>query len=239
MGVAGTMAARGPAGSTPTSPGSTSTCSGSTSTTSTAPSTRRRSASRARRPARPRGRPRHRGGARARGAGADRGHRGAGRLDAPGLGRRRPRDRPGRAASRPPRPTSLSEPTYVEHGVVHYCVTNVPGQFPRTASAALSAAVAPRLLRAGRRRRATGAPGPTRSPRLAGALNVDGGRSCTRRSPTRSPTTRRGRRADDPRGVTTWLDGGDARRGPPLAGDVRADVVVIGAASPACGPRSR
>ncbi|MFA9445014.1 alanine dehydrogenase [Egicoccus sp. AB-alg6-2] len=45
------------------------------------------------------------------------------------------------------RPTSLSEPTYVEHGVVHYCVTNVPGQFPRTASAALSAAVAPRLLR--------------------------------------------------------------------------------------------
>jgi alanine dehydrogenase len=45
------------------------------------------------------------------------------------------------------RPTTLSEPTYVEHGVVHYCVTNVPGQFPRTASAALSAAVAPRLLR--------------------------------------------------------------------------------------------
>jgi alanine dehydrogenase len=45
------------------------------------------------------------------------------------------------------RPTSLSEPVYVEHGVVHYCVTNVPGQFPRTASAALSAAVAPRLLR--------------------------------------------------------------------------------------------
>src|SRR5690606_10615993 len=44
------------------------------------------------------------------------------------------------------RPTSLSEPTYVEHGVLHYCVTNVPGQFPRTASAALSAAVAPRLL---------------------------------------------------------------------------------------------
>jgi alanine dehydrogenase len=43
------------------------------------------------------------------------------------------------------RPTSLAAPTYVRHGVVHYCVTNVPGQFPRTASAALSAAVAPRL----------------------------------------------------------------------------------------------
>lgn len=45
------------------------------------------------------------------------------------------------------RPTTLSDPTYVTHGVVHYCVTNVPGQFPRTASAALSAAVAPRLVR--------------------------------------------------------------------------------------------
>ncbi len=45
------------------------------------------------------------------------------------------------------RPTSLSEPVYVEHDVVHYCVTNVPGQYPRTASRALSAAVAPRLLK--------------------------------------------------------------------------------------------
>ena len=44
------------------------------------------------------------------------------------------------------RPTTLSDPTYLVAGVVHYCVTNVPGQFPRTASAALSAAVAPRLL---------------------------------------------------------------------------------------------
>ena len=44
------------------------------------------------------------------------------------------------------RPTTLSDPTYLVDGVVHYCVTNVPGQFPRTASAALSAAVAPRLL---------------------------------------------------------------------------------------------
>lgn len=44
------------------------------------------------------------------------------------------------------RPTTLSEPTYTAHDVVHYCVTNVPGQYPRTASAALSAAVSPRLL---------------------------------------------------------------------------------------------
>jgi alanine dehydrogenase len=44
------------------------------------------------------------------------------------------------------RPTTLSDPTYLVDGVLHYCVTNVPGQFPRTASAALSAAVTPRLL---------------------------------------------------------------------------------------------
>ncbi len=65
------------------------------------------------------------------------------------------------------RPTSLSDPTYVEHDVLHYCVTNVPGQFPRTASAALSAAVAPRLLRL--------LDDPDH-PRLEGALNVAGGR---------------------------------------------------------------
>jgi alanine dehydrogenase len=61
------------------------------------------------------------------------------------------------------RPTTLSDPTYVEHGVVHYCVTNVPGQFPRTASAALSAAVAPWLLRL---------VADPEDATLAGALNV-------------------------------------------------------------------
>jgi alanine dehydrogenase len=44
------------------------------------------------------------------------------------------------------RPTSLSEPTFEVDGVVHYCVTNVPGQYPRTATRALAAAVAPRLM---------------------------------------------------------------------------------------------
>lgn len=44
------------------------------------------------------------------------------------------------------RPTSLSEPTFLESGVIHYCVTNVPGQYPRTSSRALSAAVTPRLI---------------------------------------------------------------------------------------------
>ncbi len=35
------------------------------------------------------------------------------------------------------RPTTHSDPTYVEEGVVHYCVGNMPGAFPRTATAAL------------------------------------------------------------------------------------------------------
>jgi alanine dehydrogenase len=61
------------------------------------------------------------------------------------------------------RPTSLSEPTYTHEGVVHYCVTNVPGQYPRTASRALSAAVAPRACRL--------ALDPAH-PSLEGSLNV-------------------------------------------------------------------
>lgn len=76
------------------------------------------------------------------------------------------------------RPTTLSRPTYTVHDVLHYCVTNVPGQFPRTASAALSAAVAPRLaLLAGHV--ASGAAQDHRTaftlPRLAEAANVVAG----------------------------------------------------------------
>lgn len=44
------------------------------------------------------------------------------------------------------RPTTLADPVYEELGVIHYCVTNVPGQYPRTASRALSAALAPRVV---------------------------------------------------------------------------------------------
>jgi len=41
------------------------------------------------------------------------------------------------------RPTSHSRPTYVEEGVVHYCVPNLPAACARTASLALSHAVLP------------------------------------------------------------------------------------------------
>jgi alanine dehydrogenase len=44
------------------------------------------------------------------------------------------------------RPTSHAEPTYREEGVVHYCVTNIPGAVPKTATAALGNATLPFLL---------------------------------------------------------------------------------------------
>jgi alanine dehydrogenase len=36
------------------------------------------------------------------------------------------------------RPTTHAEPTYVEEGVIHYCVTNMPGAVPRTSTFALT-----------------------------------------------------------------------------------------------------
>ncbi|MGF1547637.1 MAG: alanine dehydrogenase [Thiotrichales bacterium] len=45
------------------------------------------------------------------------------------------------------RATSYEAPTYIEAGVVHFCVTNMPGAVPRTASQALSAAIMPHLKR--------------------------------------------------------------------------------------------
>jgi alanine dehydrogenase len=43
------------------------------------------------------------------------------------------------------RPTTHAEPTYVRHGVTHYCVTNMPGAVPRTSTFALNAATLPYL----------------------------------------------------------------------------------------------
>ncbi len=41
------------------------------------------------------------------------------------------------------RPTTHTDPIYVEYGVVHYCVTNMPGAVPRTSTFALSNATLP------------------------------------------------------------------------------------------------
>ncbi|MEP0823280.1 MAG: alanine dehydrogenase [Ignavibacterium sp.] len=44
------------------------------------------------------------------------------------------------------RPTSLDEPTFTRHGVVHYCVPNMTAAVPRTASVGLTNAILPYLL---------------------------------------------------------------------------------------------
>jgi len=44
-------------------------------------------------------------------------------------------------------PTDYRNPTYVDEGVVHFGVTNMPGAVPRTASQALSGAIAPYVAR--------------------------------------------------------------------------------------------
>ena len=44
------------------------------------------------------------------------------------------------------RPTTHSDPTYVEEGVVHYCVTNMPGSVARTSTFALNNVTLPFIL---------------------------------------------------------------------------------------------
>jgi alanine dehydrogenase len=41
------------------------------------------------------------------------------------------------------RPTTHADPTYVEYGVIHYCVTNMPGAVARTSTIALNNATLP------------------------------------------------------------------------------------------------
>lgn len=44
------------------------------------------------------------------------------------------------------KPTTHAEPTFVEGGVVHYCVTNMPGAVPRTSTFALNNATLPFVM---------------------------------------------------------------------------------------------
>ncbi len=50
------------------------------------------------------------------------------------------------------RPTSHDAPTFIESGVVHYCVTNMPGAVPRTSTAALTHATLPYIKALARQR---------------------------------------------------------------------------------------
>ncbi len=71
------------------------------------------------------------------------------------------------------RPTTHSAPTYVEHGVVHYCVTNMPGAVARTSTYALTNATLPFVLAlAGKGWRQA----MLADPHLAEGLNIDAGR---------------------------------------------------------------
>jgi len=45
------------------------------------------------------------------------------------------------------RPTSHTEPTYVEEGVIHYCVPNMPGAVARTSTLALTQATLPYVVK--------------------------------------------------------------------------------------------
>jgi alanine dehydrogenase len=71
------------------------------------------------------------------------------------------------------RPTTHSNPTYEVDGVIHYCVTNMPGAVPVTSTYALTNATLPYVLElAGYGVRAAAA----RDPGLRLGINVAGGR---------------------------------------------------------------
>ncbi|MFO1071032.1 MAG: alanine dehydrogenase [Geminicoccaceae bacterium] len=71
------------------------------------------------------------------------------------------------------RPTTHAEPTYVEHGVIHYCVTNMPGAVARTSTFALNNATLPHALAlAGKGWRQA----MRDDPHLADGLNIAEGR---------------------------------------------------------------
>ncbi len=45
------------------------------------------------------------------------------------------------------KPTSHTNPVFIKHDVIHYCVTNMPGAYPRTSTIALSYATLPYVLK--------------------------------------------------------------------------------------------
>jgi alanine dehydrogenase len=73
------------------------------------------------------------------------------------------------------RPTSHSHPVYTEHGVIHYCVTNMPAAYPRTSTLALTEATLPYVLRLANE----GEAGLKADPAFAKAVNTyDGFVTC-------------------------------------------------------------
>ena len=71
------------------------------------------------------------------------------------------------------RPTTHKQPTYVVEGVVHYCVTNMPGAVGRTSTIALCNATLPYAVKIATRGVEKAA---ADDPGLAEGLNMIGGR---------------------------------------------------------------
>jgi alanine dehydrogenase len=69
--------------------------------------------------------------------------------------------------------TTHSDPVFIEEGVIHYCVANMPGAVARTSAFALNNATLPFAIKIANL-------GPERAmaldPHLAAGLNVAGGR---------------------------------------------------------------
>ena len=82
------------------------------------------------------------------------------------------------------RPTTHADPTYVEDGVVHYCVTNMPGAVARTSTFALNNATLPFVLALadrGWRRALSRRPASAQRPQyLPRAADPSGGRARSR-----------------------------------------------------------
>lgn len=70
------------------------------------------------------------------------------------------------------RPTTHADPTYTVDGVVHYCVTNMPGAVPRTSTYALNNATLPHVLALAE---LGAAEALRRDPHLRAGLNVHAG----------------------------------------------------------------
>ena len=70
------------------------------------------------------------------------------------------------------RPTTHSNPTYVEEAVVHYCVTNMPGAVARSSTFALTNATLPFVIALAEKGWRTAL---ADDPHLLHGLNVHGG----------------------------------------------------------------
>ena len=94
------------------------------------------------------------------------------------------------------RPTTHSDPTYVEEGVVHYCVANIPGAVARTSTLALTSVTLPYLIKIADK----GIEGAPPGTRLSPKVSLPCGESS---SPSRWPKARPAPRG--PRKVTRLM----------------------------------